>query len=100
MKPEAVKKLVDAIYEAVKRNMFSPARDKILELEKRMDRLEQQVKDFSYKGVWQPDTDYAPNNAVTFKGGLWICKARTLRQPADNNHDWQLAVRAGRDARQ
>jgi len=36
---------------------------------------------------------------VTSQGNLWIAKCDTTTKPGDNNSDWQMAVRKGRDGK-
>jgi hypothetical protein len=65
-------------------------------LDERIKALEQQP--FEYLGVHEYGKAYRKNAVVTRNGGLWIAKADTVLAPGDGP-DWQLAVRAGRDAR-
>lgn len=46
-------------------------------------------------GVWKAGTAYAPGDAVTQKGGLWICKAETSGAPGVDYVAWVLAVKSG-----
>lgn len=64
-----------------------------------------QVKEFpirlrtvSYCGVWK-EGEYYTHDAVTLSGNLWIARCDTTAKPADNNSDWQMAVRKGRDGK-
>ena len=53
-----------------------------------------------YLGGWQHGEEYTLQNAVSFGGQLWICVVeKTSSKPADNNADWRLAVRKGRDGK-
>lgn len=62
------------------------------------------VKEFSHtlpaiidRGVYKEGQAYARGDAVTWGGNLWIAQRDTDAKPADNNADWRLAVRKGRD---
>jgi integrin beta 3 len=48
--------------------------------------------------VWK-EGQYLTHDAVTSGGNLWIARCDTTSKPADNNSDWQLAVRKGRDGK-
>lgn len=65
--------------------------------------LKQRIKEleqfpFEYKGTWQAETEYRKNNVITMNGGLWVCLNTRTRERPPSSH-WQLAVKAGRDAR-
>jgi hypothetical protein len=52
-----------------------------------------------YKGVYQPGSEYEPEDAVTYGGSVWRCKSATTAQPGNGSKDWMLIVKAGRDGR-
>ena len=52
-----------------------------------------------YRGVYAPDTDYAPGDVATLGGSAWICRAPTTTKPGDDADAWTLAVKRGRDGR-
>lgn len=68
---------------------------RIHELEERVAKAEQ--KGLSFKGVHQRANGYIRGDCVTRQGSLWIALCETDRTPGDGG-DWQLAVKAGRDA--
>ena len=70
--------------------------EKVVPLEKRLDALEKRP-DLKYMGVWVKGV-YAPGNAVTHDGSLWICVAPTKGKPGPSA-GWRLAVKRGQDAR-
>jgi hypothetical protein len=55
------------------------------------------------KGVYKSDVSYAPGDAVTWAGSIWIAQARAdgtpYGKPSTPGSGWRLAVKAGRDAR-
>lgn len=56
------------------------------------------------RGVFKADTHYAPGDAVTWAGSVWIAQRRddalAYGKPGTPGSGWRLAVKAGRDARQ
>jgi hypothetical protein len=79
-----------------------PLEERIAALEplaERVRALEVQPRALEYKGSWSSEAPvHQRGDAVTEKGGVWICLADTRTRPGESR-DWQLAVRAGRDAR-
>lgn len=66
----------------------------------------EQVKEFSFKipsliecGVWLHDKQYEQGDGVTCGGNYWIALVDTKARPGENNSDWRLAVRKGRDGK-
>jgi hypothetical protein len=53
---------------------------------------------FRYCGVFKQGKSYRMNESVTFRGALWIALISTETKPGESRH-WQLAVKAGRDAK-
>lgn len=56
------------------------------------------------KGVYKTDVQYAPGDAVTWAGSVWIAQRRDdialpYGKPGTAGSGWRLAVKAGRDAR-
>ncbi|WP_214471082.1 hypothetical protein [Mesorhizobium sp. dw_380] len=71
-------------------------------------RLEQVEKQLSqvqgggirYAGVWSQDKKYTPGEFVTHGGAMWAAKVQSTGvKPGEGGLCWQLAVKAGRDAR-
>jgi hypothetical protein len=65
-----------------------------------------QVKEFPIKfntvleeGVWLHDKQYEQGDAVTCGGNYWIALKDTKARPGENNNDWRLSVRRGRDGK-
>lgn len=63
-------------------------------------------KDFAFKipalierGVYKDGTAYERGDGVTAGGNYWIALKDTTLRPGDNNTDWRLAVRKGRDGK-
>lgn len=57
------------------------------------------------RGVYKTDVRYAPGDAVTWAGSIWIAQKRDdvslpYGKPSTPGSGWRLAVKAGRDARQ
>lgn len=50
------------------------------------------------RGVFKSGTTYAPGDATTFGGSLWIAKRETDARP-ETDDSWRLAVKRGRDGR-
>jgi hypothetical protein len=48
----------------------------------------------TFCGVWNEGTTYAPSDATTHHGGLWIGRAETVGEPSKDLVAWQLAVKA------
>ena len=77
------------------------------ELEARIKKLESEMevlqqRGLKYCGVFQKASllDYGPGSAVTYQGSLWICTFPGPKgSPETDSDHWQLAVKAGRDAR-
>jgi hypothetical protein len=51
-----------------------------------------------YLGTWQRAADYSRGNVTTHDGSAW-CAIRATQQEPGKGADWQLMVKAGRDAR-
>jgi hypothetical protein len=68
-------------------------------LRQRIAALEQERSELKYCGTWSADRAYVTGNFATSGGNVWHANRATARKPGDNNDDWTLAVRAGRDAR-
>jgi hypothetical protein len=62
-------------------------------LESRLEALESKP-DVKFCGVYESGRSYAPGDACTHSGGLWICKAATTGQPNHDYAGWQLAVKS------
>lgn len=65
-----------------------------------------EVKEFTWKvpaliecGVWIHDKEYEQGDGVTCGGNYWIALTDTTKRPGENNSDWRLAVRKGRDGK-
>ena len=64
------------------------------------------VKEWSWKmpvviecGVYVSSKEYEQGDGVTCGGNYWIALKDTSARPGDNNTDWRLAVRKGRDGK-
>jgi hypothetical protein len=64
------------------------------------------VKEFAFKipavleaGVYTHGKQYEQGDGVTCGGNYWIALVDTKARPGDNNSDWRLAVRKGRDGK-
>jgi hypothetical protein len=82
---------------------LAPAiRDALAAVTQRVDVLERALDTITatryvkFCGVWAPGRAYVVGDAVTYAGGLWICKASTSGKPSDDHASWQLAVKRGR----
>jgi hypothetical protein len=53
------------------------------------------------KGVYKPDATYAPGDAVTWGGSIWIAQKHegAYSKPGTAGSGWRLSVKAGRDGR-
>jgi hypothetical protein len=65
-----------------------------------------EVKEFTWKvpaliecGVWIHGKEYEQGDGVTCGGNYWIALVDTKARPGENNSDWRLAVRKGRDGK-
>lgn len=71
---------------------------RIAALEAKIARLEARPA-LKYAGVWNSAAGaYSPGDIVTHQGSAWICHTSTVATPGQTK-DWQLMVKAGRDAR-
>jgi shikimate kinase len=52
-----------------------------------------------YKGVFQRAQSYRRGHIVTSDGSAWIALVDEAKEKPGTNDDWQLFVKAGRDAR-
>ena len=53
-----------------------------------------------YCGVWKSGESYAPGDATTFSGSLWVCRAaHTASGPVADHQYWTLAVKRGKGDR-
>lgn len=52
----------------------------------------------AYKGVWS-EGEYQRGQTVTWGGSLWLAKETNSEKPGDNNDNWQLIVKRGRDGK-
>lgn len=50
-------------------------------------------------GFYGDGKTYAPGDAVTHGGSMWIAQKETSSRPAVGNEDWRLAVKKGRDGK-
>jgi hypothetical protein len=76
------------------------ARTAPAEMLERLAELEQQIKGWGNRGVWQAGMRYERNNFVTDHGSLWQCRTTTTTaRPGDNNSDWALVAKRGQNGR-
>lgn len=64
----------------------------------RVGRIERELDDFDWKGVWDEGAHYVKRNSVSFGGSLWLCRKNTTSKPGSSD-DWKLIVKRGRDGR-
>jgi hypothetical protein len=67
-------------------------------LEQRIEVMEEERKNFAYRGVWEAGLAYRAGNFVTDGGSVWHCKRTTTQRPGPGDA-WQLAVKRGQDGR-
>jgi len=65
----------------------------VLPLKERVTALEAKPH-VKFTGTFKPGTTYAPGDAATHHGSLWICKAATSGKPGEDHIGWQLAVKS------
>ncbi|WP_374474432.1 hypothetical protein [Arenimonas sp.] len=71
----------------------------LLRLSDLVDRVEAlEAHGIKYVGVYQPSGDYERGHIVTHQGSAWHAVRPTRAVPGSSG-DWQLMVKAGRDAR-
>ena len=51
------------------------------------------------RGVFLANATYERGDGVTSGGSFWIAQKATTSKPGDNNSDWRLAVKKGRDGK-
>lgn len=59
--------------------------------------MEIEAKGVVYRGVWQRADEYRRGDLTTHGGSMWHANTGTRAEPGKTT-DWQLAVKAGRDA--
>lgn len=65
------------------------------------------VKEFTFKtpamiyqNVYQAGKMYEPGDVVTWAGAMWHCDKETDTKPGDENDNWTLAVKRGRNGKE
>lgn len=48
----------------------------------------------AYKGLYDPETEYARGNLLTEAGSLWLCVHPTKGRPG-KSADWRLVIKGG-----
>lgn len=61
-------------------------------------RLEEAMKEFSFKGAWMEGRKYQKRNLVSMGGAIYLCATSTTERPGASN-DWALLVPKPRDGR-
>lgn len=85
---------------AAVRDLFGRQAATIAALEQRVAALEARPLGVRYAGVWDADHAYVPDEAVTFRGSLFIALAPSSNvKPEGAEGVWRLAVKRGRDGR-
>lgn len=88
---------INAMAEAVVINMkraIDPLKQRLEAAELRLATLESKPH-VKFCGVWKSGQTYAPGDAATHHGGLWIAKTETAGEPSKDFAGWQLAVKRG-----
>ena len=93
MKKSDLEPIAAAIVTGIKA-ATDPLTAHVRSIEQRLAALEAKPS-VKYCGVWKPGGAYAPGDAATHKGALWICKAATTGEPSKDFVGWQLALRKG-----
>lgn len=78
---------------ATYRYKSNETRELIVALETRLSALEQKPY-VRFRDVWEPGKSYTAGDAVTYHGGLWICKVATSGEPSKDFVAWKLAVKS------
>ena len=79
--------LAKVVSEAMERRL-APIREEIKALR------EGDVVARAYKGLYDPDTEYARGNLLTEAGSLWLCVHPTKGRPG-KSADWRLVIKGG-----
>jgi len=69
---------------------------------KRIEALEAKPAALKYLGVFDEGRGYSKGDVVTHRGGMWVALEANSVKPDEQGagpRSWQLAVKAGRDAR-
>jgi hypothetical protein len=77
---------------------FRIQRQRIRQLENRLEALESAQAEFKYVGTHKRGSEYRKNNFVTHGGSLWTALRDTTQTPSQSG-DWQLCVKRGKDGR-
>jgi hypothetical protein len=105
-KPIAFKHL-DTIMDQIARIISNHHSEHIRPLEERIAKLQDEIEEAKatslarcYRGTWSSSAfdAYERGAAVTYGGSLWIARSATRSKPGVDD-TWQLAVKAGQDAR-
>jgi hypothetical protein len=89
-----LEQLPDSLFEEIGKAVGA----ELNKLRLRIEQLESQ-RGLKYVGPWQQGGDYVPGDFCSFRGSVWHCKAHTGTKPGSCPEAWQLAVKAGKDAR-
>jgi hypothetical protein len=73
------------------------AREKRVELEKRVRELETSIP--AYRGIWKQRTPYSRGSIVTFSGSMWHSNEDANTDKPGTSEAWTMCCKKGRDAR-
>ena len=95
MKATQLEAFADVIVKAILAAIDGPlVRGRMEAIESRITAME--AKPFvKFCGVWKTGGTYAPGDAATHQGGLWLCRAATSGEPSKDFVGWVLAVKSG-----
>ena len=68
-------------------------------IEARFADLQVQTLADSYRGVYQPGTQYLRGQTAQSDGCLWMAVAATDARPVEGSTEWRMITRKGRDGR-
>jgi hypothetical protein len=85
---------------AAVRDLFNRQATSLAALERRVAALEARPLGVRYAGIWDADLDYQKDEAVTYRGSLFVALASSSNvKPEGAEGVWRLAVKRGRDGR-
>jgi len=87
--------VADLFIETLQKTLAGPRVDgRFQVIEARLSALEKKPH-LKFRGVHETGRAYAPGDAVTRSGSLWVCMADTTGTPGDDYVGWKLAVTRG-----
>jgi phosphoenolpyruvate carboxylase len=88
-----LERFAEGIHEHIRR-MLEPYRERIKELEGRLQALEQGTLADAYRGTYDEAVTYHRGELITHAGSLWLCLHETGDRPG-RSANWKMIVKGG-----